>query len=138
VRIALLIGRLILGAVFLYAAYLKLHSPWYIFAASIDAYRMLPPWAVEFIARTLPWFELVLGLVLLTGYKLRWVAMVSGIILLAFWVSMLWAFAKGLGIDCGCFGPGEKVSYLTLIRDGALVALAAFLCWKATPRSVEI
>ncbi len=128
-KIALLIGRLVLGAVFIYAAYVKLHAPWYLFAASIDSYQMLPPWAVELIARTLPWFELALGVVLVTGYQLRWAALVSGLLLLFFWVSMLRAFEKGLGIDCGCFGPGEQVSNLTLLRDGALVALALFLFW---------
>lgn len=133
-KIALLAGRIILGAVFLYAAYVKLHAPWYIFAASIDSYQMLPPWAVQFLARTLPWFELVLGLVMIAGYKLRWVALVSGLILFAFWVSMFRAFAKGLGIDCGCFGPGEQVSNLTLLRDGALVALALFLFWFSRPK----
>lgn len=133
-KYALLIGRIVLGAVFIYAAYLKLHAPWYIFAASIDSYQMLPPWAVQFLAHTLPWLELALGIVMMVGYKLRWVALVSGLMLLVFWVSMFRAFATGLGIDCGCFGPGERVSNLTLLRDGALVALAIFLFWFSRPK----
>lgn len=130
-RIAL---RVALAAVFLYAAYAKLKAPWYMFAASIDSYQMVSPWASQFIARTLPAFELVLGLWLLIGWKLRWAALVSGILLLAFWLSMATAFAKGLAIDCGCFGSGEPVSKLTLLRDGALVAMAGALWWFSRPR----
>ena len=128
-KIATIVLRVVLGAVFLYAAWVKLRAPWYMFAASIDSYQMLPPWAVEFIARTLPWFELLLGVLLIAGLKLRWVAAVSGAILLVFWLSMFRAYAKGLGIDCGCFGPGEQVSPITLLRDGALVAAAGALWW---------
>jgi len=126
-RAALLVLRILLSAVFLYAAYAKLKAPWYMFAANIESYQMVPSWASEWIARTLPAFELVLGLVLLTGYKLNWTALLSGVLLLAFWLSMATAYAKGLAIDCGCFGSGEPVSKLTLLRDGALVAMAAVL-----------
>jgi len=127
VKWVLLFLRVALGAVFLYAAYAKLIAPWYLFAGNIDSYQMVPPWASEWIARTLPAFELVLGVVLLTGWKLRYTALVSGLLLLAFWLSMATAYAKGLAIDCGCFGSGEAVSKLTLLRDGALVAIAAVL-----------
>jgi uncharacterized membrane protein YphA (DoxX/SURF4 family) len=128
VKYLLLVLRIALGAVFLYAAYTKLIAPWYMFAANIESYQMgLPPWAAEFVARTLPAFELVLGLALISGIRLRWTALVSAILLLAFWLSMATAFAKGLAIDCGCFGSGEQVSKLTLLRDGVLVAIAAVL-----------
>ena len=129
--------RLFLGAVFLYAAYAKLKAPWYMFAANIESYQMVGPLAAEWIARTLPTFEAVLGLLLLTGYQLRWTALVSGILLLAFWLSMATAFAKGLAIDCGCFGSGEPVSKLTLLRDGALVAIAAVLFYLARHRKIR-
>jgi uncharacterized membrane protein YphA (DoxX/SURF4 family) len=131
VKILLLFGRVVLGAIFLYAAWTKLRQPWLLFAASIDSYQMLPEWAVLFIARTLPPFELALGALLVIGVKLRWVALASLVLLLAFWVSMLRAYIKGLGIDCGCFGVGEAVSILTLLRDGAMVAVAGALWWYA-------
>lgn len=127
--------RVALAAVFLYAAYVKLKAPWYMFAANIDAYEMVPSWASEWLARTLPAFELLLGIVLLIGVKLRWSALATGILLLGFWLSMLTAYAKGLVINCGCFGDGEQVSKLTLLRDGLLVAMAAFLWWFSSPRA---
>jgi len=138
VKYFLLALRIALGAVFLYAAYTKLKAPWYLFAGAIDSYQMVPPWASEWIARTLPAFELLLGLVLISGYRLRWAALVSGILLLTFWLSMAIAFAKGLSIDCGCFGNGEAVSKWTLLRDGILVAAAAILWYFARPRGAII
>lgn len=141
-KIALLIGRVVLGAIFLYAAWVKLHSPWYMFAAAIDSYQMLPPPIVQFLAHTLPWFELLLGVLLVIGFQLRWIALLSALILFGFWFSMLRAYGLGLGIDCGCFGPGEKVSPLTLTRDGAMVLLALFLFWfgrrKQVPEKVHV
>jgi len=134
VKWLLLSLRIALGAVFLYAAYAKLIAPWYLFAGNIDSYQMVPSWASEWIARTLPAFELVLGLVLVIGWKLRYAAAVSGILLLGFWLSMATAYARGLAIDCGCFGSGEAVSKFTLLRDGALVAIAAVLWYFSRKR----
>ena len=71
-RRTLLVLRLVLGAIFLYAAWTKLRQSYLIFAMSIDAYQLLPEWGVLAVARTLPWFELVVGILLLVGYKLRW------------------------------------------------------------------
>ncbi|HWZ33001.1 MAG TPA: MauE/DoxX family redox-associated membrane protein [Bryobacteraceae bacterium] len=126
-RIALIVLRAVLGAVFLYAAYTKLREPWTLFAVSIDAYGILPEWAVLFIARTLPWFELALGLVLVAGLWLRYASIAAVSLLSLFFVMMAVAYAKGLAIDCGCFGPGEALSAKTLMRDGTLVAMAAAL-----------
>lgn len=118
------IGRIVLGLVFLYAAYTKLKQPWLVFAMSIDSYQVLPEWGVLAVARTLPIAELLLGLALLIGYKLRWVALVATAILMVFFVLMLRAYGKGLGIDCGCFGVGEALTAKTLARDGSLLAIA--------------
>ncbi len=130
-KIVLWVCRLGLAAIFLYAAWVKLRAPWFIFAASIDSYQLMPPWAVFFLARTLPWFELALGLLLLVGIGLRWVAGICGLLLLVFWAGMFRAFLKGLQIDCGCFGPGEAVSVLTLLRDFGMIVLAGIVCWGA-------
>lgn len=121
---ALLVGRLILGAVFLYAAYTKLNAPWLVFAVSINSYQVVPLNLIEPIARTLPWFELVLGLLLLSGFLLRWVGVVCSGLLGFFFVLMIRSFAIGLQIDCGCFGPGEALGPKTLVRDGTLLALS--------------
>jgi uncharacterized membrane protein YphA (DoxX/SURF4 family) len=126
-RRALLFLRVLLGGVFLYAAWTKLRQPWLVFALSIDAYQLLPEWAVLTTARVLPWLELAIGALLLTGVWLRYVSIVAAVILGVFFLTMLVSFGKGMGIDCGCFGVGEALTAKTLARDGLLLASAITL-----------
>lgn len=127
-RILLLLGRIALGAIFVYAAWTKMHPPVAIslslFALQVDSYRMLPPWAVNTVAHTLPFLELALGALLIIGWPLRIVSSVTSLLLLAFFGTMVRSYALGLEINCGCFGPNEKLGAATLLRDGALLALA--------------
>lgn len=116
--------RLALAAVFLYAAYTKLRQPWLLFAMSIDAYQILPEWAALTLGRVLPWLELGLGLLLATGFGLRYAAAGASILLAVFLGVMVRAYALGMKIDCACFGPGEEISPRTLARDGALLGLS--------------
>ena len=118
----LLLLRLGLGAVFVYAAWLKLRDPWPLFAIAIDGYQVLPTWAVELTARALPWFELLLGLLLIAGVWRRASATAATLLLVTFIALILRALVKGMQIDCGCFGSGERLSWITLLRDGALLA----------------
>lgn len=123
-RWLLLAGRLILAAVFIYSAYAKLRQPWMLFAISINSYQMISESAATFLAHTLPWFELFLGLWLLVGWKLRWSALVATGLLLVFFSAMLRAYSKNLNIDCGCFGFGEKLGPARFAGEGVLLALA--------------
>jgi uncharacterized membrane protein YphA (DoxX/SURF4 family) len=134
-KIVSIVSRLALAAIFIYSAYAKLKDPWFVFAASIDSYRMLPSGATIYIAKTLPWFELVLGVLLVIGFRVKWVAIICGVLLAGFWLSMLRAYLKGMDIDCGCFGPGERISILTLLRDSLMVMLCAVVWWSAGRRA---
>ena len=119
--------RVILGGIFAYAAWLKLRDPWAVFAISIDSYQVLPFGAVEIVARGLPWLELLLGIVLVAGLWRGISATAASLLLAVFFLLMIRAMAKGMQIDCGCFGPGERLSWLTLLRDGALLASSLFV-----------
>ena len=135
-RILALVLRLLLGSVWLYAAYAKFRESWLVFAMSIDAYRMLPQWAVLTLARSLPWIELAIGILMVEGLALRYVSIAGAAILSVFFCVMALAHAQGLGIDCGCFGPGDRLSDWTLLRDGTLLAAAitlVYLSWKPGP-----
>jgi uncharacterized membrane protein YphA (DoxX/SURF4 family) len=120
-RWMVLVLRVVLAAVFVFAAWSKLREPWLLFAMAIDAYGLLPQWAVMTLARALPWFELALGILLLTGFWLRHTAIAASALLVVFFAVMLRSYAKGLQIDCACFGFGEAISLKTLLRDGLLV-----------------
>src|SRR5207245_7392236 len=50
---------------------LKLKLPWQVFAMGIDSYKVLPEWGAEVAARTLPWAELLIGLLLIAGRLMR-------------------------------------------------------------------
>lgn len=138
VRALLILGRIVLAVIFLYAAYVKLKPqgtmPWSagslrvslsMFAMQVDSYQLLPPWAVNAVAHLLPPFELFLGLWLLSGLALRWSALVTTLLLAGFFTGMVRAYAMGQEISCGCFGPGEQIGPRTLLRDGSLLAVAA-------------
>jgi len=138
-RMLILLGRLALGGMFLYAAYTKLRQPWMLFAFSVNSYQLLPEWAVVAVARTVPWLELGLGLLLIAGYGLRYAAAGASALLLLFFGVMLRSYFLGLGIDCGCFGLGEKLGVSTLVRDGFLVLLSVALAVLAfrNPRGTQ-
>ncbi len=126
-RWSLLVLRIGMGLMFLYAAWTKLRLPWIQVAMTVEAYELLPPWGVEFVARTLPWGELLLGLWLLAGKWLRAAALASTALLGAFIVVLTRSYLKGMQIDCGCFGEGDPISPLTLARDGGLFAASLAL-----------
>lgn len=119
--------RLLLACVFLYAAYTKLRQPWLVFAMSIDAYGLLPEWGVLTAARAIPWLELAIGILLLSGAGLRFISLSAAILLGVFFSIMLLSYGKGMGIDCGCFGVGEALTAKSLARDGALLVSAIVL-----------
>ena len=131
-RVLLVLGRVALGAIFLYAAYSKLYfdGAWHLrdyqffFAMAIDSYKMLPLSIVQWMARFLPWFELLLGGLLIVGAGVRWVGSITSALLLVFIGAMTRAKIMGLEINCGCFGNNEKLGWATLARDSSLLILA--------------
>ena len=134
-RAVIWIGRVILAGVFVYAGYAKLFLPMIhprppigvalsLFALQVDSYQMLPPWAVNAVAHTLPFAEIVLGLLLLVGWQLRIWATLASLILLGFFAAVVRSYALGLQINCGCFANPEPLSMKTVIRDGLLVAVS--------------
>ncbi len=120
-------GRLILGGVFAVAGISKITDP----AASVRAvraYDLLPESLATLVGRGLPAFELVLAAVLLLGLALRFSAAVAALLLTVFTVGIVSAAARGLQIDCGCFGGGGPTTdpHYTgeILRDLALLVLA--------------
>jgi uncharacterized membrane protein YphA (DoxX/SURF4 family) len=119
--------RVFLGGAFVYAAWLKLREPWMLFAMAVDAYKLLPQWAVILVARTLPWAELLLGLLLIAGKWMRFSSAAVSALLAGFLAMMAFTYLKGMQIDCGCFGSGDPISSRTLARDSGLLAAALVL-----------
>lgn len=131
-RAIYILARLALAAVFLWAAIAKLRDPWMLFAIEIDNMHVIPSATVEFVARTVPWFELVLGLMLAVGVWARYVAPVTTVFIATLFGIVVTLYLRGFQGDCGCFGPGEQLGPKTLARDFCFVLLSAWVTWEAT------
>ncbi len=124
--------RLVLGGVFLYAGFVKIADP-QAFAGTIAAYRILPYFGNYLAAAVIPWLEAICGLLLITGWRSRAAASCVTLLTLVFMAALASTLVRGLDIDCGCFRAGEEKTsaWTALARDalllgGALVVLRRF------------
>jgi uncharacterized membrane protein YphA (DoxX/SURF4 family) len=124
--------RLGLSGVWLTSGTLKVIDPGQTYTA-VNAYKVLPSGVVSVVAAALPFAELALGVLLLIGIGTRLVAALSVLLLLAFVTGVSQAWARGLSIDCGCFGGGGQVAAgqtqypQELARDAGFLVLAVWL-----------
>jgi uncharacterized membrane protein YphA (DoxX/SURF4 family) len=128
----LLVLRLALGGVFLYAGSTKVTNP-QAFADSIATFSMLPPQLINIVALGLPPFEILLGLMLISGWKARAASLALAGLAIVFGIALGQAIARGLSVDCGCFGSGEPSvlkTWLSLGRAGLLFLAGAWLYSK--------
>jgi uncharacterized membrane protein YphA (DoxX/SURF4 family) len=123
--------RLGLAAVFLYSGYVKLQAPLE-FAAAVMGYQLLPATLVYPVAEYFPWLEIALGALLLSGLRIRLAGGASAALIAFFIVLLTVTYSRGIEADCGCFGLGERISPLAILRDGLLLLPALFLA--AEPR----
>jgi uncharacterized membrane protein YphA (DoxX/SURF4 family) len=138
-----LAGRLALGGVWIAAGALKLPDP----AGSVRAvraYQLLPEAVVPAVGYGLPVLEVTIGVLLVLGIAVRFAAVVSAVLLALFVVGVASAWARGLTIDCGCFGGGGTVAAdrtrygSEIARDVALLAIAAGLArWPASRLALQ-
>ena len=134
-------ARLGFAAVFLVSGALKAIDPDATYVA-VRAYDVLPKLGVALVAGVLPWLEIVIGLLLLVGIATRAVAVASAVLLLGFMAGVTQAWARGLSIDCGCFGgggavdPGQTTYGRELLRDAGFLLLAGWLVVR--PRTLAV
>jgi protein-disulfide isomerase len=137
-----LVVRLVLAAVWAWASLAKIGDP-RTFLRAVRAYDATPEWLSKVIAFGLPMLELTLAVLLLIGLIVRYAATASAVLFVIFIVGVTQAGARGIKIQCGCFGGGgatnSSTSYtLDVLRDLGLLALAAFLIlWPLTKLSAD-
>lgn len=122
-RALLLVLRVGLGAVLLYAAGTKVPDL-AAFAESVANYRLLPPALVPGVAAAVIGVELVAGALLVVGRYTRAAALVASVLLAAFTAGLAQALLRGIDLRCGCFGGEEPATWLTVVRDLAMLAAA--------------
>ncbi len=134
-----MLARLVSGGVWLVAGYVKSSDPAGTVRA-VRAFQILPEQVVPTFGHLLPVAEMVIGICLLVGVLTRGVALVSALLLAAFIVGIASAWARGLEIQCGCFGGGglkedATAGYIRdIIRDLGLVVASAWLVWYPRTR----
>ena len=119
-----LLCRLAVGGVFIYASLDKLAHP-QAFAEAIDHYRLVPYPLLHPSALLLPMVEFVLGAALVLGIWRRGAALLSGVLLIVFVAAIASALARSLDISCGCFNTdgGHGVGLALIWRDLGLLLL---------------
>lgn len=127
--LAILLSRLVLGGVFVYASLDKIIHPDR-FAEVVYNYRLLPTGAVNILALTLPWVELAAGALLVFGvFFLPSASILTGLIavfIMAIGVNLI----RGVDFTCGCFTTSPetvRAGVTTLVRD-IILLVPAGLC----------
>jgi len=127
-----LLARLVLGGVLIAAGALKAGNPAHA-AMAVRAYQVLPVTLANILGYALPWVEMGAGLALVIGVAVKAAAIIGGGLMVVFIIAIAQAWARGLSIDCGCFGgggtvaPGHTAYVQEILRDTGLTALAVYL-----------
>jgi uncharacterized membrane protein YphA (DoxX/SURF4 family) len=121
-----LVARLLIGVTFLYAGIVHIADPSG-FAQAIAAYRILPAWAINPLAVSMPWVEALTGLSLVGGRKTSGASLLASLMLTVFAAALTASLMRGLDISCGCFTTApeaEKITWWYLLRDIALLTVS--------------
>jgi len=129
-RTILTLLRMLVGALFIYAAWTKLPA-FDAFAEEIANYRLLPAALVPLFAAFLPGIELLAGAMLLTGRWTRPAALLLSAMTLVFIAALSQALLRGINLTCGCFGGAEVATWGTVARDVVILVAALVVAWKA-------
>jgi uncharacterized membrane protein YphA (DoxX/SURF4 family) len=127
--------RLAVGGTFVLAGALKIADPAK-FALDVGHYRVAPHALNNLVAILVPWIEVTAGSLVLLGIWLRAAALVIAAMTVMFSLVIISALARGLNIECGCFGTvgGRHAGLVSLAIDATLFSLAAALVRRSKDR----
>lgn len=115
--------RLVLGTVFIAAGSSKIgHATEMV--QTVLSYNILPTFLVRPFALTLPWVELISGVLLIVGLMTYSAGALLALVNLSFLIAIGTNLLRGANIDCGCFGPGEQLSWELFSRDVVLFLMS--------------
>lgn len=134
--------RVLLGGVFLFAAYNKIPAV-QSFAEAIKGFQVIDadvhPELIIIGAFVIPWFELFAGLLLVLGLRARSAALGVGLLLAMFIYALMHVILTDVSADCSCFGDtnvicGSSVGYCQVIRNAVLLIPTGYLIWRGPGR----
>jgi uncharacterized membrane protein YphA (DoxX/SURF4 family) len=125
--IASSIIRIAIGCMFIYSSLPKIRHP-YDFLSSVYSYELVGPKLGMFVAMTLPWLEVIVGVCLVGGVFVSGALLASMAMAAMFTVVLSSAMYHNLNITCGCFGASatEIVGISTLLRAAIIGLLSMF------------
>ncbi len=122
-KAVLVVFRLVLGGLFVYAGAAKALEP-LDFAQNIRNYQLVGQSLSFMAALVLPWLEILAGACLVAGIWKRGAALVISVLLVFFIVLTAVTMVRGLDVDCGCFGPAaRKAGWGVILEDLGMLAL---------------
>lgn len=119
--------RLFLGGMFVIVAISKISNPEK-FANEIGNYNLAPDIILNISALILPWVELVTGVLLITGNKVKESSTLILLMLITFTLAVLSAMMRGLDINCGCYSDiaQVKVGWGKIFENMGLIILSIY------------
>lgn len=112
-----LILRLYIGGLFIFASMYKINYGAE-FAETIASYQLVPYWSVNILAITMPWLELICGIMLVVGFRAKSATVIIAFLLILFTIAVFINLLRDSPISCGCFSSSDApISWMTLIRD---------------------
>lgn len=132
--IIVLIARLLIGGILIYASFNKIVDPGG-FAKAIANYHIIPFGLENSMAIILPWLELIVGLCLIIGVFIDGAAFLVIVMMVVFIVAITFAILSGYNIECGCgLKPGELVGVQKIIEDLTYLILALIILKRPNRR----
>ncbi|MFC1671253.1 MauE/DoxX family redox-associated membrane protein [Spirochaetota bacterium] len=132
--------RIVMGLLFVFSGFFKVIDP-EAFSKIIIMYDIIPLVLVPYCAIVVPVLELLLGILLVAGYKVKASAFISMILMIMFSIFIAINIYRGASFDCGCFelnrlglGFDETLSIKLVIRD--IILLLLFLIVFRAKRNV--
>ncbi|MBI5102710.1 MAG: DoxX family membrane protein [Nitrospirae bacterium] len=101
--VILILARLLIGGIFLISGLAKISDPAR-FILTLREFRLFPEVIVPLAAIWLPWLEVLLGLCVLLGILQRTSALLLACLNAGFLAAIVSVMARGIVVDCGCFG----------------------------------
>jgi uncharacterized membrane protein YphA (DoxX/SURF4 family) len=129
---ALTIARIAVGLVLLLAGGAKIFSGRRYVDDLVSAYRILPAWSLRPVALGLPWFEVVLGVLLIVGVFATPVAAAGAALLTGFSLAIVVTLRRGVTAPCGCFGHAipSRTSWGLVGRNVVMVLVLTAVSWN--------
>ena len=136
-RYLIVVIRIVLGSVFLWASFDKIIDPAK-FARSIANYHVLPFGIENTIAIVLPWLELFIGSGLILGVMVDGSIVITSALLVLFNLMIAQAILRGFNIECGCgLKEGQLVGIEKILENFVFLG-ATYILYIRETKILEI